>query len=86
MCLINFLMLIIIKFFYHIKNCKLKNYTFHNAIIIFDEDKFINIFPNNTTEDEEVRIFFIKKIRKDIKEENIFQKIIYDFERIGKVE
>ncbi|WP_152020158.1 hypothetical protein [Aliarcobacter butzleri] len=74
--------LIIIKYFFH--NIKDKSFTYKlfDAIIVYSNDKFINILPSTNKEYEEVRNYFLDKDLGNIKDKKIFMEIGHLYERI----
>jgi hypothetical protein len=74
--------LIIIKYFFH--NIKDKSYTYKlfDAIIVYSNDKFINILPTSNNEYEKVRKYFLDKKFGDIKNKSIFMEIGHLYEKI----
>jgi hypothetical protein len=79
---IGHLPLIFNKFFFHLFK-GINGYKFFDAIIVFDEDKLINILPANKKEYNEVREYFKYKKMIDIKDAKIFWSIfMVNHERI----
>jgi hypothetical protein len=76
------LVFIVNKFFFHLYMNALKGYKFFDAIIIFSDEKFINILPTSKEEYEIVRSYFLDILNIDIKEINTFTKYSYTYENI----
>ncbi|BAK71249.1 hypothetical protein [Aliarcobacter butzleri] len=74
--------LIIIKYFFH--KIKDKNYKFKlfDAIIVYSNDKFINILPATDNDYEKVRKYFLNKDFGNIKDKKIFIEIGHLYEKI----
>ena len=68
-------MLLINKLFFHIYKDGYKSYRFYDAIIMFSEDKFINILPATEDEYNEVEKYFRNKKHIEIGTTKVF----YDF-------
>jgi len=83
MCLFRHFLTIIIKLFFHIIMNRLKGYKFYDAIIIFDNKRFINILASNVDEYKNLENYFKIKKNINIREQSIYTKIIYDFENIN---
>ena len=68
-------MLFINKLFFHIYKDGYKSYRFYDSIIVFAEDKFINILPTSLNEYDEVQKFFI--VKKLVTIDSL--KVFFDF-------
>ena len=53
---------------------RLLNYRFFDAIVVKDNNNFINILPTNLMDRQEIRTYFLKKLGKDI---NKMQNILF---------
>jgi hypothetical protein len=71
--LIWHLPIVIFKFFFHLFKDGWKSYHFFDAIVVFSEEKFINILPVTKNEYEEIREYFmLKKPVFDIRNTKIY--------------
>ncbi|MDN5105555.1 hypothetical protein O8C79_09630 [Aliarcobacter butzleri] len=74
--------LIIIKYFFHKIKDKNYKYKLFDAIIVYSNDKFINILPVTNNEYEKVRKYFLDKDLGNIKDKKIFMEIGHLYEKI----
>lgn len=78
---IDICFLVVSKFFYHI--VKGGSYRLFDSVIIFQDDKIINILINSNEEYEKIRTFFMSKFDIDINSaEKYISKIPYSDENI----
>jgi len=77
------IILIINKFFFHLKMNGLRNYKFYDSIILFSNDNFLTILPTSKKEQKDIEIYF--KIKKDIilNKQDIYYNFSYKEEKIN---
>ena len=74
--------LLINKLIFHIYKDGIKSYRFYDAIIVYEEGKFINILPTTLKEYKEVRVFFRSKKNTNIDKCNTFFNLSHLHENI----
>ncbi|MFW3426796.1 hypothetical protein ACN9KI_07965 [Aliarcobacter butzleri] len=85
MFLIPFLhiFLVITKYILHKMKDKNYKYRLFDAIIVYNNDKFINILPITNKDYQKVRNYFLDKSLGDIKNKKIYFEIAHSFEIIN---
>jgi hypothetical protein len=74
---VAYLPIIIFKFFFHLLKDGWKSYHFFDAIMVFNEESFINILPITKNEYEEIREYFmLKKPVFDIRNAKLYWNIV----------
>ena len=74
--------LIFNKFIFHIYKNGIKSYRFYDAIMVFEDKKFINILPTTLKEYEEVTKYFKLKQNINIKNCKTFFNLSHLYEKI----
>jgi len=64
--------LIFLKFTFHLYMDGIKSYKFNDSILVFSEEKLINILPTTLAEYNEVRNYFIEKNNINLLEEDVY--------------
>ncbi|MDN5097303.1 hypothetical protein O8C85_01980 [Aliarcobacter butzleri] len=75
--------LVITKYILHKMKDKNYKYRLFDAIIVYNNDKFINILPTTNKDYQKVRNYFLDKSLGDIKNKKIYFEIAHSFERIN---
>jgi len=75
-------LLIINKFIFHIYKDGIKSYRFYDAIMIFEEDKFINILPTTLEEYKKIKEYLKLKQSVDIEKCKTFLNLSHLHEKI----
>jgi hypothetical protein len=73
---IDYPLMVLYKVIFRLKQDGFKHFRFDDAVIVFSQDKLINILPNNNDEYELVRRYFIDKLDKDIENLKIYNRYI----------
>lgn len=80
---IEYLILILNKFFFHLVKNRLSSYKLFDAILVMTQDgRIINILPTNTEDYESIKEYFLNKIDIDIS--NIPKLIKFDYKEETK--
>jgi hypothetical protein len=66
---------ILTKLFFHILKDGISSYRFFDAIIIFNNDRLINILPTTKKEYEDIRMYFKHKKMVDIQNAKVFWSV-----------
>lgn len=75
--------LIVSKFLFHILLDRKSQYRFNDAIIIFSDEKLINILPKTSAEYKDIEDFFSQKIHKNISDLKVFFELSHLPEKIN---
>lgn len=75
--------LVIAKYILHKMKDKNYKYRLFDAIIVYNNNKFINILPVTNTDYQKIRNYFLDKGFGDIQNKKIYFEITHSFERIN---
>ena len=77
-----YLPILIIKFLFYFFKTKGTFYKFYDCIIIFQDDKVLNILATSRYERALVKEYFLDKFQIDIDKLNFYKKLFHGFENI----
>ena len=80
--LLYYLPILIIKFLFYFFKTKGTFYKFYDCIIIFQDDKVLNILATSRYERALVKKYFLDKFQIDIDKLNFYKKLFHGFENI----
>ena len=80
--LLYYLPILIIKFLFYFFKTKGTFYKFYDCIIIFQDDKVLNILAASRYERALVKKYFLDKFQIDIDKLNFYKKLFHGFENI----
>lgn len=80
--LLYYLPILIIKFLFYFFKTKGTFYKFYDCIIIFQDDKVLNILATSRFERALVRKYFLDKFQIDIDKLKFYKKLFHGFENI----